>query len=316
MSFWRKILAIVTLPVLLLTMSGTAIVAAQQGGDSGLNISPTRFELKIDPGSSETVKISLKNLSGVDVIAKVEVNDFEADNLTGEPKLIVDPKRESSNSIKPLLKDVSDVPMKKDERKDVDITVSIPAKQPPGGYYGIVRYTAQRESGGAVKGGELFLVEVPGNITEQIQIKSVKVFTGDKDHKKSGSLFTSMPNQVGITIHNLGNSFSKPFGKVNVTNMSGKNIYSYEINNTDPKANILPGSERLFKDDLKNVSTPGRYTITASLSSGTSGQLVNYIVSFWYLPVWFLLAIAGVIGVLIIGAWMIYRKFSHSTRRR
>jgi hypothetical protein len=164
--------------------------------------------------------------------------------------------------------------------------------------------------------GSLVLLEVPGNITEQIQVKSAKIYSGSKDKQKSGSFFTKSPNQVGITIRNAGNGFSKPFGKVILNDMSSKTVYSYEINNTDPKANILPNSERVFKDDLKNVKWPGRYTLIASLSSGTSGQLVNYSVSFWYLPLWFIISILAVLLLVVAGGWLLYRKVTGRSKHR
>jgi hypothetical protein len=324
MSRWRKLIAVLVMPVLLISMSSTALVSAQQNTGSGLNLSPTRNELTVQPGGKDIIKLTIRNVSGVDIVAKVEVNDFSSDNQTGEPKINVDNTTQNGASIRPFLIGVSDVELKKDEKKDITINVLVPNKSVPGAYYGVIRYTAIPVTEGTQKPGEvaltasvgtLVLLEVPGNINEQIQVKSVKVFTGDKDHKKSGTFFIRTPNQVAITTKNAGNGFSKPFGKVMINDMSGKQVDSYELNNTDPKANILPNTERVFVNDIHNIKWPGRYTVNASLSSGTSGQLVNYSVSFWYMPLWSIVALGGIIFLLILAGVLLYRKIAHPSHR-
>lgn len=319
MSFWRKILAVVAVPVVVTGMSGAALVSAQTTTGSGLNISPTRHELRINPGGKEQIKITIRNVSGVDIVARVEVNDFTSDNVTGEPKIDTDTSQKSGASIREFLKNVTDLNLKKDERRDVTIDVEVPANAVSGAYYGVIRYSAvpvsqDSQAPGQValtaSVGTLVLLEVPGNITDQIQVKSAKVLSGSGDNQKSGTFFTKRPTQVAITIRNAGTGFSKPFGKVDVTGMGGRLAYSYELNKNEPKSNILPNSERVFKDDLKNIRWPGRYTVTANLSSVNGGQLVTYSVSFWYMPIWALLIILGLIVVILGGGWLVYRKMT------
>jgi hypothetical protein len=212
--------------------------------------------------------------------------------------------------------------MVKEEKKNVELGVNIPVGTAPGAYYGVIRYTAvplnQKNDQGNValtaSVGTLVLIEVPGNITEQIQINSMKVSQGDK----TGTFFTKSPNQVAIEIKNNGNGFSKPFGRVSVSGgIGGGEVYSYELNNTDPKANILPNSTRTFKDAIHNVSRPGRYTVLANISYGRGGEVITQSVSFWYIPVWLLAVIAAVIVLIVLGGVIIYRKkFAHPKKRK
>ena len=83
MSF-KRILASLAV-VLLMSVSASQVGAQQQAPGSGLTLSPTRGEFIIAKGKTDTITISLKNKSGAPVIAKVEVNDFIANNRTGEP---------------------------------------------------------------------------------------------------------------------------------------------------------------------------------------------------------------------------------------
>lgn len=300
---------------LLTVISGFPVLAQESQGGSGLSISPTRTELSIEPGKSEVIKVSIKNVSGTDIIAKVSINDFESDNESGEPRLISDPNKQNPASIRNLLTGVNDITLAKDEKKDLEYGVQVPPQAAPGAYYGVIRFTAipsnQQVDPGQValtaSVGSLVLIEVPGDIREQIQVRSIKV-TQDG---KGGSFFLKPPNLVNTEIKNTGNSFSKPFGRVTVAKAGGKEVHSFELNNTDPKSNILPNSTRVFKDNLYNVTSPGRYTVTANISHGKGGEVITYRSSFWYVPTWVLAIIAILLAAVIIGALVIYkRRFS------
>lgn len=316
-GIWRRIALMAGIAVFALSLGLNT--TAQQGG-SGLVISPTRSELEIAPGGNEKITVSLKNVSGGDITARAQVNDFTSDGESGEPKVIPDSTVESPNSIRKFLSGADDVILKKDEKKDFDINISVPAGTPAGAYYGILRYTAV-PGGEEIPGegkvaltasvGTLILIQVPGNITEQIQVRNIRAFKDDS----AKSFFLSPPNKVKTEIKNTGNSFAKPFGRLSVTKGS-KEVYSFELNNIDPKSNILPGSVRTFTDDLKNVKSPGRYTITGNISHGRGGEVITYKSSFWYVPVWLIILIVALVVVTAAGGYWLYRKKFGRKRRR
>lgn len=304
-----------------LAMGITNAQESQKGG-SGLSISPTRTELRIQPGESGEVEISLRNVTRGEIIAKPFISDFESDDATGEPKLIADTKNRSSASVAGFFSGLEDVRLKPGENKSAKYKVSIPANAAPGGYYGAVTYRAVPADQANPDSGQvaltanvasLVLVEVPGDITEQIQLTSIKVL---KDGK-AGSFFTAKPNFAAIAIKNNGNSFSKPFGTVSLTNMSGKEVYRYELNNSTPRGNILPKTSRTFADGIKDISKPGRYTLTANVSHGTGGEVITQKVSFWYIPVWLLVTMLVLVLAIAGGLYFLYRKqFAGRKKRR
>ncbi len=284
------------------------------GSGSGLSISPTRTELKIEKASTDKVEVSVRNVTRGAIIAKPFISDFESDDATGEPKLYADNDKRNSASISSFVNGLQDIPLAPGETKNLTYTVNIPADAAPGGYYGAITYRAVPANSQDPNGGgqvaltanvaSLVLIEVPGDITEQIQVTSVKAL---KD-TKAGSFFTGKPNKAAIGIKNNGNSFSKPFGTVSITNMSGKQVHSYELNNATPRGNVLPKSSRTFTDELKGISKPGRYTITANISHGTGGEVLTTKVSFWYLPVWLLIALFVIVVGIGLGGFYIYKK--------
>lgn len=323
-AVWRVKVSILTFVLVFMSLLVPAIYAqdAPEGDSagSGLNITPTRSELRVERGKVDVVSVSLKNVSGTDIIAKVFINDFESDDVSGEPRLITDPNKELATSIRRFLVGVTDVELAKDETKTFDIPVQIPDDASPGAYYGVVRYVASPKVGGSSDSGQvsltasvgtLVLIEVPGDIKEQVQLRGVKIFAKDKD----STLFTRVPSQVGIELRNTGNTFSKPFGTVSVKNMFGKTVHTYELNDSIPKANILPNSTRLFKDELKGVNSPGRYVVTANISYANGGDILTGTKTFWLIPLWLIILLFVVVLMLLGGSKILYdKKFSRKRK--
>lgn len=315
MSVFRRVVSVIA-ALVFIASSSVALVGAQEvpSGNtpgSGLNITPTRTELRIEPGKVDVVSLSLKNVSGGDIVARVFVNDFESDDTTGEPRLVTDPNRELPTSIKEFLVGLGDIELKRDEQKNFDVPVQIPQNAAPGAYYGVIRYVAepkQSADGGQVSltasVGALVLIEVPGDIREQIQTRGIRVYNGEKE----GTIFTKTPSHLGIEIRNTGNTFSKPYGKVSVKNMFGKEIFAYELNDAIPKGNVLPDSTRIFKEELKNASAIGRYTVNANVSYAAGGEVLSMQKTFWILPLWFIILIVVLLITLLLGGNLLYRK--------
>jgi len=319
MHIKRSLVGILIVLTLFITLPNAH--AAEQTGGSGLSISPTRSELTINAGKSDVIEITLKNISGVDIKAGAVINDFESNNETGDPKIITDISSQSPTSIRDFLIGVEDMELKKDEIKKFTIPVQIPDNTPSGAYYGVIRYTAEpvaREDATEKQVslnaslGLIVLIQVPGDITEQVQAQRIAV----ERNGRISSLFVSPPLKVDVTLKNTGNGFTKPYGKVIVTK-GGKEVYSYEMNNTDPRSNILPGASRTFKDDLKNVDGLGRYTVTANISYGKGGDILTLKSSFWVLPLWFVLTVLAALIALIVAGLLVYKRLSkHRLRRR
>ncbi len=324
MITFKRLATMLFAGVFAFAVASTAVVAQQDQNKpgSGLRISPTRTELTLDKGKSSVINITLKNVSGGDITAKAEVNDFEADGELGEPKVLVNQgDKRTPTSVAPFLSGVKDLNLKKDEQKEISIPVSIPKDTSSGAYYGVIRYSAIPAGTTGAEAGKvsltasvasLVLIEVPGNITQQIQLSDIFVFQGDKQ----GTFFTKSPSQAGIRIKNTGNSFAKPFGRVVVTNsFTGKEVYSYEMNNTTPRNNVLPNTTRIFKDDLKNVNKPGRYTITAGISHGNGGEVLTQKASFWYIPVWLMVVLAILLVIAVFGIFVLVKKIRKSSKK-
>lgn len=329
--------------LLAVSINGGLYVSAQedatQTGGSGLSISPTRTELSVLPGATDKVTVSIKNITSGAIFAEVSIDDFEPDNETGAPRIITNGDRNAA-SISGFIAPVEGVRLEADESKDIVLDVNIPNDAAPGGYYGAVRFKAIPVDNNGQDGSNevsltanllsLVLIEVPGDITQKVAVNSLRAYLDDK----SGVIFTKKPNFLGIEIENLGNSFIKPFGTVTVSNFVGSEVFSYELNDSNPRSNVLPGSTRLYKDALEDVeskivndkqeetrkspiSMPGRYSVVANVSYGNGGEVFTVRSNFWYLPVWFIVTVLAVILALVLLGVYLYKKYvTKSTKKK
>ena len=320
MNLIKKISTFSFFSFFLLALGIAPFVGAQDNGGNGLQISPTRTELTGNPTEVKEFSISVKNVTSGTVFAKATINDFESDGVSGTPKIITDDKK-TPYSISTMIKGLQDFELKPGESKTVNFSLEISSNTSPGAYFGVVRYAAQpttqsspeqqRQISLTASVGHLVFLTVPGTVVEQIRLESLNIAN------KSGnsSVFFKKPTSSSITVKNLGNGFSKPFGNL-VISKGKKEVFKNEINKNEIKSIVLPNSSRTFTDDVKGISSPGKYKVVASVAYGNGGEVVNFQKSFWYLPIWFVITILLVLAIVIVGAWMMYKKASGGKAKR
>ncbi len=304
-------------------ISSTGGVFAQSSNSSpkanGFRISPIRTELTIEKGTSQTATVNIENPSPLPLKAKAVINDFEASKSEdGQPLLLLNGAFASNHSLKKLIADPPEIDLAPNERKEIKILISIPANAASGGYYGAVRFLpAETVTGGnvslAASVGSLFLVNVPGNIREHLELLSFGGASGGSIKK----VITGGQVSIVTRFKNDGDTHEKPFGKIQVKNASGKVVAEEEINNTEPQSNILPGSIRKFETSLKNKKWLGHYTVTAGFSyTPSSSELINAKASFWYIPVWMLIGFVVMLIALFTTGYVLYRKMQSKRHRK
>lgn len=336
----KRVSAVVVAALLIIaSLSAMQPLYAQdaENSGSGLRISPTRSELNLVPGDTRIVTQTVKNVTQAAVTVEPLLNDFESNGVSGEPLLIGDQNEISAYSLREFVQLPSSFDLGPEEEQEVAVTVTVPDGASPGAYFGTMLYRASPQAGDGdgqvalvASVGSLILLEVPGDITEKIEVNDISAYL----EGSIGSLFTKKPDTIGIEIENLGNSFSQPFGKILVDDWRGNEVFQYELNDTVPKGNILPESTRLFQDELADIEEktvngeieidrkspitwPGRYTVTGNISHGTTGEIFTVSSTFWYIPVWLIISLVVLLLVLVGSAFYLYRKYvTKSTRRR
>ncbi len=294
--------------LLIITMfavAGLPSVRAATSGGNGLRVSPVRTDLTISPGKSETVHISVTNVTAAPATLQTIVNDFTASpDESGNPAIILDPTQfATSHSLKRFISPVDNITLQPGQQKDVAITVKIPSNASGGGYFGAVRFAPAVSTvnpgqnlslAGSV--GSLILVKVPGDLKEQLNIASFDVRSKDRP----SSVFSTNKNLAAtVRFQNAGNVQENPFGKILLKNRSGKILASYELNTTVPPGNVLPNSIRKFSVPIDKVGGFGQFKLEGNFGYGGGGQLVSASTTFYVIPAWLILAVVAIILLIV-----------------
>lgn len=307
--FKLSIVPLICFVAVLFSNFGIATAAPNVPGASGLSISPLHNEITLLPGKASVINLTLKNITGGPILAKASILDFTSDGSTGNPKIITNPNYNDPASIKNFIIGLGDVRLSIGEQTVINIPVQVPKNTPPGAYFGLIEYQSipQKSSSQAIGVNKVALsagvtslvfITVPGNVTDRMELNSINIYS-DNQGNNAGVFFTQPPKMAGISLSNIANAFEKPFGTILLQNMSGKQVYSYQLNSAITRGIVLPYSSRIFKNKLQNINTPGRYTIVANVSYGRGSAILIGKKSFWYIPLWLWLIIAAVVLVLV-----------------
>lgn len=286
--------------LLVVSLAGVSVVNAQtsDAAGNGIKVSPVRSELTINPGESKTLTLSVQNITGTTAEFQAIINDFVVNGELGQPALILDAdKYAPSHSLKRYISEISNTNIEAGKSKDVKVVITMPKDAAAGGYYGAVRFTPAGSSTDknvtlSASVGSLILVKVPGDLKEDMTISSFDVRKGE-DGVGGSSFFTSNKKLYAVVrFKNSGNVHEQPFGKIRLLK-GGKVLQQTEINNTDPRGNVLPDSIRRFNTELTKVGSFGKYTVEGNFGYGTNGQLLSANSSFWVVP------LGLIVGVLV-----------------
>lgn len=294
--------AIATLSLVVIAALPAYAATASTTSGNGLKISPVRTDLTINPGTSKTITLFVQNVTSTTTTFHAVVNDFVAGSgENGAPALILDPTQYApTNSLKRDISVIPDITIAPGQTQPVKVTIAIPQGAPGGGYFGAVRFVPSSAAAGkqnvtlSASVGSLILVRVPGDIKDNLTIKSFDV-RGNPNSNTPSSFYTSNKSLFAIVrFSNQGNVQEQPFGKV-LLKKGAHTLQTTEINNTDPKGNVLPDSIRRFSVPLDKVGSWGKYTVEGNFGYGTNGQLLSASSTFYVVPVTFI-----VMGILVL----------------
>lgn len=318
---WLSGLLAALLFVFTVALPASAATNTSIGGTgNGLKISPVTTDITVSAGQSKTVTVYAQNVTTATVTLQVLVNDFTANgDESGTPALLLNSNQYApSHSLKRFVTPLSNVTLQPGQQKGVNVVISIPANAAAGGYYGAVRFapaatntTSNVTLSASV--GSLILVRVPGTIKENVELLSLDVrrsITGSAE-----AIFTNNKSLTAVArFHNIGDVQEQPFGKV-LLKRGSKTLATYEINNTTPRGNVLPGSIRRFGVTLDKVGSFGKYTIIGNFGYGTNGQLLSGQTTFYVVPLAAILLLILVIVAILFLIFVLPRLIRQYNRR-
>lgn len=307
-----SIISLIALSLAVAIIIPVAGISAQANnsntGGQALEISPPVINLSANPGQTIETKITLRDVSKTSLIVTGQVNDFIAAGEDGIPKLLIEEGEKSPYSIKDWIRPLNQLILKSKELKNLPVVIKVPANAAPGGYYGVVRFTATppelKDTGVSLSAslGALILLRVNGEAKEGLGIEEFSV----NKNGKTGTLFESAPFNFMERLKNIGNVHEQPSGQVTIKDMFGNKVAIVNINL--PPRNVLPQSIRKFEQPLNdevigNRILFGKYTADLKVSYGSNKQFVTKSITFWVIPY----RLIAFILVVLIGGFIFLR---------
>ena len=309
-SYTKIYLALAALTLLVLSPMNGIIAQEEElapGSGQGLEISPPLIELEADPGDRVVTEISVRNITDIDVIASGDVRDFLARGETGEPRILLDTEEESPFPLAEYVESVPDLTIEPTEQETAEIVINVPEDASPGGHFGVVRFSGQpadpsgESSAVALSAsiGTLVLLNVSGDVEESMSIEEMFV----SQEGEQGGFFETGPFEFVTRLSNEGNVYLQPSGELEITNIFGQEVASIPFN--EDESNVLPQSIRRFDQSFDDKSFWfGRYTATADLQYGASGEIVQDSTDFWVIPY----KLVGIVLVMLLAVGYFGRK--------
>lgn len=294
--------------LLLSLFAPSPLVAAVQtpsttrGNGQALEIAPPVMTLTAKPGQTIQAQISLRNISSGPLVVQGQVNDFTAAGEDGTPKILTEEGEANPYSMRSWVGALPSLTLQPRQIRSLPVSITVPAKAAPGGYYGVVRFTGrppELEGTGvslSASLGALMLVRVSGISKEGLAVEEFFV----AQDGKTATLFESTPLQFVQRLKNIGNVHEQPVGQVTITDMFGKKVAAVNVNL--PPRNILPQSIRRFEQSLDTSTLGsrllfGRYQADLTLSYGTNKQTLTSSTTFWVIP--YRLIGAGITALIV-----------------
>ena len=320
--------------ILVLGVVGMGLRTSAQS--NGLGITP-KLSYTVKSGEELTDTLFIDNLSDTQPLSlQVKVVDFRPQDETGTPQLLLgkDPP-EMPWSLKPYITLPATVDIEAGKSKQVPFTIKFPEGVGAGSYYSAIEYISvtganEDQVSVAASSATLIFVNIPGSATELLSMVQFGAFEKDKFK----SIFSKPPTSFAYRLKNGGNVNERPAGTVIIKNSFGKIIASIE--NINPRDELaLIGQTRRFevcypkKTDSASLRQanncqplkikPGKYQAEIVILYGENGSETRQIgakMTFWYLPLWFIIVFAAVVALILFGLLWLWRRFTHLRQRR
>ncbi len=293
----------------------TKSFAVNESGQA-LEIAPPLLTLTGDPGETIKAEIKIRDISTTELVVSSQVNDFSAEGETGLPKVAVDTAEQSPYSIIDWVEPLGQLRLKPEEINSLPVTINIPKNASPGGYYGVIRFTASppNSQGTSVSLsaslGTLVFLRVSGDAKEQLELKEFSGYNGGSKL----TVFESIPIDFSARIENLGNVYEQPVGQIGISDMFGNPVADINVNLD--RRTILPGSIRDYRATLdKSVIGDrvlfGLYHAKLTLLYGETNKTVSGEISFWVIPWRLIIGVLALIVIIVVGIRMLISRYTN-----
>ena len=293
-----------------------------------LSLTPTRFELRGDPGEIITQEMFINNETGTAETYYSSFANFEAQGESGSPAF-TDPKDDLGTW---MSTDISSVYLPSKTNKIVPFTITIPKDAEPGGHFAVIFWgttPAGGDTGVSVgaKTGILVLLSVSGDVKEEAGLLNFNT-------KDNQFLYNTLPVSFEYRFKNAGGDRIKPQGKITIRDTIFFPADYVDANEVE--GNVLPGSTRKFNIDWIKYERPasyvaptqifknffskvnyqwknfamGLYSANLNLEYGLQAQHVQKTIFFFVFPWQLIIVMTLVLFIVLFGGWKIIKRYN------
>lgn len=288
------------------------------GSAQAFSVSPVVVDLEVAPGQAGQGKIDIVNDGDARRTYFVSVQKFVAKGEEGQQEFL--PETDTSGIASWITPQQRSIALEPGERAAFTYAVSVPQNAEPGGHYAAVFFSDRPGSGQdssvgvGAKVGVLFLLRVPGNITEEARVES---FRSNADR------LSHLPAYFELRIRNLGNVHLHPEGSIVIRDIFGSIVAKVQANprqaavlpnsirRLDPAwaktfEEVPPGAFSELRNEWRNFGI-GRYTAEVQATYGGQKEPLTATATFWVIP-WQLLCVVAFGILLFIILMKLYNK--------
>ncbi len=219
-------------------------VAGAQVDDGGLRLttSPLPINLTVEPGTSVSTQLRIKNDGSQTETLKIDLMKFKADGESGAPMpLDRQPGDEFLDWVRFSEESFS---IDSNQWKTINATFDVPSTAAFGYYYAVVFSRSQGaasvgERQTAVTGGTAILVLLEAKVPNAKREVTITSFSADRQW------YEFLPATFTVKLQNIGNVHIAPRGNLFIGRPGKKADTVTEVN--FGKGNILPDSSRIFE---------------------------------------------------------------------
>jgi hypothetical protein len=272
-----------------------------------LKISPTLIENNIEPGTTQEFVVHVQNLGTEEVKLYPLARDITGIDANQRP-VYATPNAQGEFGLGSWISYTeSFLLVEPSETKDLHFTIKFPADAPPGSHMAGVflseQPTKEIKLGSSIgfEVGAILNFRVAGEVVEDTRIR--EFFTTKMIYGTPIVPFT-------LRLENLGNTFARPRGIIDITNMFGRKVTSLPVN--EEEFGVFPKTTREFAAQWNSDELQiGRFEAVVALSiEGPNGsQTISRVLQFWVLPMNILMPTLGGLLFLILFVYVFLRLY-------
>ncbi|MCF6276982.1 MAG: DUF916 domain-containing protein [Candidatus Magasanikbacteria bacterium] len=253
------------------------------------SVSPLKQTNIVKPGEEVEFFVDIINDSDEKSSFIKEVDGFIIDSETGIAKF-----GQFSDAQNWVNTESSKLVLKAGEKGKIRFLFTIPESAQPGAYY-LGLFAKKVNSGGQValssRIGSLLFLYVEGEVSEDLVRTTFSV---------SKKLFFTPEFEFALGLQNKGTIHVSPRGQVVLKNIFGKEVGKVYINLDQRK--VLPRGvwHEVLKIEDVGIGAIGPLRVELTVVYGLTQNQIHDVESFWYIPLWLIYVMTGVLTSFIL----------------